>query len=57
VRDHRAPTTVSKSTTGSKVYPRTVTVGKRVIRPGRLYDKTPNRRQVIVNGKRVPRPN
>ena len=27
----------------------------RVIRTGRLYDKTPTRKQVIVNGKRVPR--
>jgi hypothetical protein len=57
VRDHRTPTTGSKSATGSKVYPRTVTGGKRVIRPGRLYGKVQDRTQVIVDGKRVPRPN
>lgn len=28
---------------------------KKVIRAGRNYDKVPDRKQVIVNGKRVPR--
>jgi hypothetical protein len=44
VRDHRAPKAISVRPTA-----------KKVIRPGRNYDKTPNREQVIVNGKRVPR--
>jgi len=39
----------------SQVYQRTVVGGKKVIREGRNYDKTPTRVQVIVNGKRVPR--
>lgn len=44
VRDHRTPKVIS-------VRP----AGKKVIRADRNYDKSPNREQVIVNGKRVPR--
>ena len=33
---------------------RTAPAPKKVIRAGRNYDKTPDRKQVIVNGKRVP---
>ena len=44
VRDHRTPKVISVRPTG-----------KKAIRAGRNYDKTPNRVQVIVNGKRVPR--
>jgi hypothetical protein len=45
IRDHRTP---SKAIS---VHPE----GRRVIRAGRNYDKTTNRVQVIVDGKRVPR--
>jgi hypothetical protein len=41
VRDHRATATS--------------TVQKKVIRPGRNYDKVKGRDVVVVNGKRVPR--
>ncbi|MGH6816343.1 MAG: hypothetical protein ACREC6_11630 [Hyphomicrobiaceae bacterium] len=37
------------------VYRRRVVGGKIVRRAGRLYDKSPDRVQVIVNGRRVPR--
>src|SRR5262245_66649828 len=55
IRDHRTPTTVVRD---HRAPPKVVSVGdagKKVIRAGRNYDKTPNRVQVIVNGKRVPR--
>jgi hypothetical protein len=47
VRDHRATPVVRDH--------RDAPAAKKVIRAGRNYDKTPNREQVIVNGKRVPR--
>jgi hypothetical protein len=47
VRDHRAAPVVRDH--------RAAPAPKKVIRAGRNYDKTPDRKQVIVNGKRVPR--
>jgi hypothetical protein len=47
VRDHRATSAASKAIS---VQPQ----GRKVIRPGRNYDKVPNRTQAVVNGKRVP---
>jgi hypothetical protein len=57
VRDHRTPPpapVIRDHRTSSNVIS-VNPAGKRVIRPGRNYDKTPNRVQVIVDGKRVPR--
>jgi hypothetical protein len=47
VRDHRTPPVVRDH----RAHP----APKKVIRAGRNYDKVPNRVQVVVNGKRVPR--
>jgi hypothetical protein len=47
VRDHRTPPVVRDH--------RADPAPKKVIRAGRNYDKSPNRVQVVVNGKRVPR--
>jgi hypothetical protein len=47
VRDHRTPPVVRDH--------RADPTPKKVIRAGRNYDKVPNRVQVVVNGKRVPR--
>jgi hypothetical protein len=63
VRDHRTSAgrggvTVTsgpvRTTGSSKVY-RVNPQGRKVIRAGRNYDKSTKFRQVIVNGKRVPR--
>jgi hypothetical protein len=47
VRDHRTPPVVRDHRADS--------APKKVIRAGRNYDKVPNRVQVVVNGRRVPR--
>jgi hypothetical protein len=55
IRNHRTPTPVVRD---HRTPPKGISVrpaGKKVIRADRNYDKTPNREQVIVNGKRVPR--
>lgn len=55
VRDHRTPKTV---TVRDHRTPKVVPVrapAKKIIRADRNYDKSPNFKQVIVNGKRVPR--
>jgi hypothetical protein len=65
VRDHRAPAPVIRDhrTSAAPVIRDHRAVSKvisvqpqvrKVIRPGRNYDKVPDRVQVIVNGKRVP---
>jgi hypothetical protein len=53
VRDHRTPTTpvVRTPTKVDPVHP----AARKVHRADRNYDKSPNYKQVIVNGKRVPR--
>jgi hypothetical protein len=56
VRDHRATPVVRDHRAAPVVRDhRDAPTAKKVIRTGRNYDKTPNREQVIVNGKRVPR--
>lgn len=67
IRDHRAaPVVRDHRTTSSPVVRdhrtapvvrdhRATATPKKVIRAGRNYDKTPGRKQVIVNGKRLPR--
>jgi hypothetical protein len=56
VRDHRATPVVRNHRAAPVVRDhRDAPTAKKVIRTGRNYDKTPNREQVIVNGKRVPR--
>jgi hypothetical protein len=56
VRDHRAPATpvVRDHRTTSKVITHSP-AAKKIHRADRNYDKSPNFKQVIVNGKRVPR--
>jgi hypothetical protein len=56
VRDHRAAPVVRDHRAAPVVRDhRAAPAPKKVIRAGRNYDKTPDRKQVIVNGKRVPR--
>jgi hypothetical protein len=57
VRDHRVGPVVRDHRTARPVVRdhRVAPAVKKVIRAGRNYDKTPDRKQVIVNGKRVPR--
>jgi hypothetical protein len=57
VRDHRVGPVVRDHRTARPAVRdhRVAPAAKKVIRAGRNYDKTPNRKQVIVNGKRVPR--
>jgi hypothetical protein len=56
IRDHRTPATpvIRDHRPVSQVIS-VQPLGRKVIRLGRLYDKGPNRVQVVVNGKRVPR--
>jgi hypothetical protein len=56
IRDHRAAPVVRDHRTAPVIRDhRATATPKKVIRAGRNYDKTPGRKQVIVNGKRVPR--
>jgi hypothetical protein len=56
VRDHRVGPVLRDHRTARPVArDHRVPAAKKVIRAGRNYDKTPDRKQVIVNGKRVPR--
>jgi hypothetical protein len=56
VRDHRAAPVVRDHRAAPVVRDhRAASAPKKVVRAGRNYDKVPNRVQVVVNGRRVPR--